>query len=1287
MTATSFNDLVFNINLEPFQLKKYSDFTFSCDGLSVDFSDYKNPTTLRFPGGYRNVYQESEITLWRGVHISNARVILNGEKFKRKNSNLPIIFQVEDLIIDETGFFGNLYVKNLLPLTEGDIGGWDIGIDELSLQFMQGDIIGGGLKGEIHIPAFKNNNFKYSAYIDAEGKYFFNIKTRDNLDFDLFGKGKLNIYPSSYITIIGDSTGFHGIALFNGKMDICAPLTETENEDIEKKPNFKLKGLEFQELVISTKSPYIDLKYLSYHGEKQADLSRFPVTIDNFEFINTINDAKLKLDILVNLQSADEGGFSGKTILEVRVRKENKKFTYAGVRLNYLSVEFGKPEAFYIKGAVNFIKGDSIYGDGFKGSIMAKFSKFEMEALALFGNAEGMRYFFVDALVAGKPALINAGVISIFGFGGGLFYRMKQQTGNIDKGSIGASLSGIVYKPDASIFIGLRAAVVLGIVSDNIAKGTAKFEIAFTNKGGVSNIGFEGDVECITTPVEIDVGKVKNLSGGIISGVGGNTDKSVNSAIMGKLYMNMDFQNKVFHASLDIMVNVGGVVKGIGNNNRAGWAVIHCDSAQWYIHIGTPYDPLGLKIENLFQIKAYFMAGHNLPTTFPVHPKVAKILGISISDVIESRENNLSLIEKGKGIAFGASFDLSTGNITFLMFYGSFSLGGGFDMNMINYGKNSYCQGHNPPLGINGWYAKGQAYAYVSGDIGLTAKVFGKRKNFEILSIAAAVWLQAEGPNTFWMRGIVGGSYNVLGGMIKGNCRFQLEVGKKCEIKGVSNAYELANLQLIGDITPTNNSENVDVFVTPQIVFNVPVESVQKINDDDGKTKLFRVKLSEVKIKRKTDNVNIHLYYQWNNDKTVLQVIPYDPLWAETEYNIEVKIIFEVDNNGKWEPYKEDGQILSESRTVKFTTGMPDKISAGEVLCTYPMSRQYNYMPYEYPYAYMMTLRNIEGIFVKNEKYMYKARWSTMGQILLTDIEYKGTEKTLYIKVPENLKLNSIYHLEILLIPTEKGSSIDKNVIETINTITDDSTGSTAKLTTRSAEGTITTSEEKVLYEWYFKTSKHRTFNEKINIFSKNVRALYDRTYMAFYLITEMPGGEMFDRFELEGTDKIKPLIQMEADLNNTPWFNEEVYPMTYEKYPWFGRYAILWRDTTIYGLKAQKAISIWQPAIFNEFTDEEIQIGFPLADHSFCDLVYMSPYFWDSDYMQIRDGIATDVEKDPSLVNNLVKKILATHKLRAVKPGQYPVIFKYILPGKNQVTTTKRLIINNTISTDAKDF
>jgi hypothetical protein len=89
----------------------------------------------------------------------------------------------------------------------------------------------------------------------------------------------------------------------------------------------------------------------------------------------------------------------------------------------------------------------------------------------------------------------------------------------------------------------------------------------------------------------------------------------------------------------------------------------------------------------------------------------------------------------GNGLAFGTNFEISTGDLSFVIFYASLDLGAGFDVMLMDYGDYASCEGGPNPVGINGWYAKGQAYAYFAGKIGIKVKVFGRRKKFDIINV------------------------------------------------------------------------------------------------------------------------------------------------------------------------------------------------------------------------------------------------------------------------------------------------------------------------------------------------------------------------------------------------------------------------------------------------------------------------------------------------------------------------------------------------------------------------
>jgi hypothetical protein len=57
---------------------------------------------------------------------------------------------------------------------------------------------------------------------------------------------------------------------------------------------------------------------------------------------------------------------------------------------------------------------------------------------------------------------------------------------------------------------------------------------------------------------------------------------------------------------------------------------------------------------------------------------------------------------------------------------------------------------------------------------------------------------------------------SVLGGAVKGNCSFEVTIGEECEIVGGS---AVEGMQVIAEVTPNDGERKVDVFTTPQVVF------------------------------------------------------------------------------------------------------------------------------------------------------------------------------------------------------------------------------------------------------------------------------------------------------------------------------------------------------------------------------------------------------------------------------------------------------------------------------------
>ena len=112
------------------------------------------------------------------------------------------------------------------------------------------------------------------------------------------------------------------------------------------------------------------------------------------------------------------------------------------------------------------------------------------------------------------------------------------------------------------------------------------------------------------------------------------------------------------------------------------------------------------------------MMGTKIPASPPPPAKVSEILGGIDLDYMPN-ENALG---EGKGIGFGAGLQFNTGHKTFGPFYADFDAGAGFDVMLKNYGVVN-CKGQSEPLGVNGWYANGQVWAYIEGAIGIEVKM------------------------------------------------------------------------------------------------------------------------------------------------------------------------------------------------------------------------------------------------------------------------------------------------------------------------------------------------------------------------------------------------------------------------------------------------------------------------------------------------------------------------------------------------------------------------------------
>ena len=178
----------------------------------------------------------------------------------------------------------------------------------------------------------------------------------------------------------------------------------------------------------------------------------------------------------------------------------------------------------------------------------------------------------------------------------------------------------------------------------------------------------------------------------------------------GSLAVNYDHSQKVFDASINAAITVPNKLSGAVNID------VHIDENDWYFWLNRPSNRAFLNVVNVFNVDAYFMIG-TVIDPIPAPPSFVTNLtgGGGIGNI------DLAQVGNGNGFAtgvnFGVNFDGEFPKETNWRGFIEISVGGGFDLMMINV-SNATCQGSSEPVGVNGYYCIGQVYAYLDGSLG-----------------------------------------------------------------------------------------------------------------------------------------------------------------------------------------------------------------------------------------------------------------------------------------------------------------------------------------------------------------------------------------------------------------------------------------------------------------------------------------------------------------------------------------------------------------------------------------
>lgn len=1294
--VSDWNDILVEVSLPPFQLTKEGSadgsgkagLIFELNTAVFDFSDIRNSPNVVFPNEYQQYLIPGNEQLWRGVYVNTLTVVLP-KQFKKRGSEERIVFQASHLLIDGMGVSGIFSVDNILPITEGDASKWQFSVDHIEAAFVTNNLIGAGFDGQIVLPVtnkvtqeestdvttLNRKTLAYQAIIDpVNDDYLLTAALQDSLSFNVF-KAKATLTPNSYVELRVSESKFRPKAVLHGNLAIKGS-NSTSNPN---KATVDFKGITFQNLQLQTEAPYFQVDYMGYNDE--VKFANFPVTISNIGVTANNTEAALHFDIDVNLM---ESGFSGDTGLSI-IGSFNEKeglhrWEYDRIKFNRVFIE-AKIGKVGFSGELDFFEDDLTYNDGFTGSLSLDILDTEglIEAKGLFGNTDSYRYYYVDFLGILPITVPIVPPLGINAFGGGLAYNMERVSHsfannaqeNINSSNKGLSLSGIVYKPNDENGLDLRAVAFLGIEGSKAFRGQAMYSMQFNNHGGLNRISFDGYGELmfsasIGISLKFDLAELKKRLG-LPEFISNNIPEVftleikkefAESSIKADLGIYYDFQNKVLHGESNVYISViDGLLQGVGSENRAGWIVFHFAPNEWYVHLGSPRDRIGLKLGlGNFKIHttSYLMMGDNIPGSPPPPAIVAEILGTDIETLDYMRD--LNALGEGRGFAFGMDFSIDTGDMTFLVFYARFQAGLGFDIMVKDYGDTA-CHGSGQ-IGINGWYANGQAYAYLQGELGIKIKLLFIRKKIPIIKAGAAVLLQAKLPNPAWFRGYLGGHFNLLGGLVKGRFRFKIELGKECEIIGGS---PLGGLKIISDIKPDEGAGDVDVFTVPQAVFNMRINHPFELEDDQG-IKTYRILLDEYTVTNA--GIPVEGDIEWNENNDVANFVSFDILPPNTSIHIKVAVSFQELQGGSWVTLTQNGQPAREIEERTFTTGeAPDHIPLTNIVYAYPVINQDYFYKDERHTGYVKLQRGQPYLFSPQSDWTQKIRFeSDLSVESLLGISYNQGGKMVNYDLP-TLNNQKDYTLKIVSLPPGQDTSTN-NQDDTYISQDTGQEGNTIEVLNRQAETVVQESVEVEVLVYDFTTSSYNTFAEKIQ--AKQATQHYlEPIYSDVHAIqTDVLASERFSLIELNGGDytDYKPLVETEAVLDDS-YYTSSIFQLIYQGYPLQPQFTVN-RNVNELGLPPKKGINIltWYSSYL------ENNPSYSLLDTRIPYRYYL-PYHYKQDFIDIQYKIVNAYLQNPSQYQSQIQQYnyIINGVFPSIQTGNYKVKMQYVLPGNIQ--------------------
>ncbi|MCF6404555.1 hypothetical protein L3C95_16785 [Chitinophaga filiformis] len=1257
--AKDISNIMADINIPAFRIKGLKDFNFKVKHAVVDMSDLANPSGLNVTADMLD--DPSSPDLWRGFYLQELEVGLPQQVAAK--SGRPKV-TVSNFIIDDQGVSGNIAAENIVKLGDASAGGWPMSIEKVGLSFSKNKLNGGSLGGQLKIGFLGDDPLNYDAAVSMRGSdtyYSFALATTVDKTYAFFA-GNITLNKDCRIEVTKTDKDFIPKATLTGKVEL--------NKSV-----LNVKGVAFEDLTLSTQKPYVHSGTFSFEsaGDGGSKMSGFPISFDDLSLGISEGKVAVGATVKLNFMNSGDKGFSGSagfTVTaaqeEIRekvmvngaaVEKTDTKWKLDKVTVSDIDLTV-KVMAFQMHGIITLFDDHPVYGNGFRGTLDFALPGPipKAKATAYFGSKDDYRYWHVDAYIGVRIPLPP--MLQITGLMGGMSYHMERPA-NFDpydsrnaidkKGGLKDVNEIFQYVPSKDAGLGFMGGVSLALTTEVVVNANLALEVQFGTNGGFRYAQFDGAGYLMHEALKA---KSKNEA---------KEDEA--APVWVQFKMRFDNVNSTFDASLKTYINILGVIKGVNERGLVGESVIHIGPDDWYLYVGRPSQMNGLSVAGVAEVRSYFMMGSKVEDMPQVPVEVSEVFDDVNTDFM-AMENTMST---GKGFGFGAHF--KTGFSFDYGVYGEFAIGAGADILLRNYGE-ARCKGSNSPLGFNGWYASGQAYAYLKGDVGIRVKVFGKKRGFSIAKLSAAVLLQAKLPNPSWFRGMVGVKYSVLGGIVKGTANIKVELGSQCEIVGGKEI----NIEVISDIKPDDQGTDVSVFSSPQVAFNLAIEKPFSMMNEYDEVATYRVRLDEVKLMNGSAQIAGNVVV--NPDGMSASLNQRDILPGESTLTASAKIHFEKQNGAAWDALKSDGRNIDyEVKSSTFTTGEePKTISWENVAYAYPVRAQYNFLPGEYKKGYIKLKYGQPKLFRKTDdegkSYSVTAAFtSAQKQVSASTVSYDEAAVQVNFDIPADLSKEMIYTYNIIRASLD-GEKAANNVTRIEKTDVGDQ-GDSTTITQTALKGTANSDADKELIAYNFRTSKYSTFAEKMNAVT-GAQDLWDvATGYVTVIGTRFTTAETFDRFDISGdaTWSTKPLILLKAGTNNE-WLQNKILPLLYNGYPFESSMTLARDPATTGGIPPLESVRLYNnDNNYYQLESNHVSDGVAPVKPGSCRFMYYVPFTAHEDYMEL-------ITKAGRLYVNGYAGTRASSLLRYTFPDlqgniNYPVELQYRLPGTNQITST----------------